>query len=154
MESLIDNLGLLATHNLTALRKAVGVDADELAEMIQEIKELNPKPGLEVRHRADAAGLAGCDRAGRPRRRWIVELNTDTLPRVLRQPQLLHAGVEEDRATTRTRATSTECLQNANWLVKSLDQRARTILQGGRGDRAPAGRLPGAWRHSTCGRSI
>ena len=124
---LLDSLALLAQHNLSALKHAVGVDMDDLADMIAEIKRLNPKPGLkfgsvqlqpvvpDVLVRAAADGS------------WLLELNSDTLPRVLVNrsyyARVAKAGAAKDKTYL------VECLQTANWLVKSLDQRARTILK-------------------------
>lgn len=128
MESLIDNLGLLATHNLTALRKAVGVDADELSEMIQEIKELNPKPGLEYGSVHVQPVVPDVHVRSARDGSWIVELNSDTLPRVLVN-RMYHTLVAKKGAPEKDKTYIAECLQSANWLVKSLDQRARTILR-------------------------
>ncbi len=125
---LLDNLHLLGAHNLLALKRAVGVDAQELAEMIAEIKGLNPKPGLKfgsvqiqpvlpdvlVRNARDGS--------------WIVELNNDTLPRVLVN-RSYYTTVSSTARSDKDRGYLLECLQTANWLVKSLDQRARTILR-------------------------
>ena len=74
---------LLGSHNLAALKRAVGVDAQELAEMIAEIKRLNPKPGLKFGSVQIQPVLP--DVLVRPARdgSWMVELNNDTLPRVL-----------------------------------------------------------------------
>ena len=128
MEGLIDNLGLLASHNLTALRRAVGVDADELAEMIQEIKELNPKPGLEYGTVQVQPVVPDVQVRGARDGSWIVELNSDTLPRVLVN-RTYHTLVTKKNAGEKDKTYIAECLQSANWLVKSLDQRARTILR-------------------------
>jgi len=128
VSAFLDNLHLLANHNLPALRKAVGVEMDELMEIVAEIKRLNPKPGLKygsvqmqpvvpdvlVRSAQDGS--------------WIVELNSDTLPRVLVNRTYL-ACVPKGSASAQDRNYLLECLQTANWLVKSLDQRARTILR-------------------------
>ena len=125
---LLDNLHLLGSHNLAGLRKAVGVEMDELAEMISEIKHLNPKPGLKfgsvqvqpvvpdviVRPAADGG--------------WIVELNSDTLPRVLVN-RSYYTKVSRTARSDKDKGYLMECLQTANWLAKSLDQRARTILR-------------------------
>jgi RNA polymerase sigma-54 factor len=125
---LLDNLGLLAERNLPRLRKAIGVDMDELAEMIAEIKQLSPKPGLQfgsvqlqpvvpdvlVRPASDGG--------------WIVELNNDTLPRVLVN-RSYYARVTSSARSTKDKDYLVDCLQTANWLAKSLDQRARTILK-------------------------
>lgn len=128
MEKLLDNLELLASRNLHALKKAVGADMDDLADMIQEIKRLNPKPGLKfgsvqiqpvvpdviVREASDGG--------------WHVELNSETLPRVLVN-STYYTKVSKTASNDKDKGYLLECLQTANWLVKSLDQRARTILR-------------------------
>ena len=76
---LLDNLALLGGHNLAALKRAVGVDAEELADMIAEIKRLNPKPGLRFGTIQIQPVLP--DVMVRPARdgSWLIELNKDTL---------------------------------------------------------------------------
>ena len=126
---LLDNLGLLGSHNLAALKRAVGVDAQELAEMIAEIKGLNPKPGLQVRHRADPAGAARRDGAPGARRQLGGGAQQRHAAARAGQPQLLCHRLQDARSSAKDRDYLVDCLQNANWLVKSLDQRARTILR-------------------------
>ena len=125
---LLDNLALLGGHNLAALKRAVGVDSDELADMIAEIKRLNPKPGLQFGTIQIQPVLP--DVMVRPARdgSWIVELNNDTLPRVLVN-RSYYTTVSKSAHSEQDRGYLIECLQSANWLVKSLDQRARTILR-------------------------
>ena len=125
---LLGNLALLGGHNLMALKRAVGVDAQELAEMISEIKRLNPKPGLKFGSVQIQPVLP--DVMVRPARdgSWLVELNSDTLPRVLVN-RSYYATVSKTAQLAKDKDYLLECLQNANWLVKSLDQRARTILR-------------------------
>ena len=125
---LLDNLGLLGSHNLAALKRAVGVDAQELADMIAEIKQLNPKPGLKFGSVQIQPVLP--DVMVRPARdgSWLVELNNDTLPRVLVN-RSYYSTVSKTARNEQDKGYLVECLQNANWLVKSLDQRARTILR-------------------------
>jgi RNA polymerase sigma-54 factor len=125
---LLDNLHLLGSHNLAGLKRAVGVDAQELAEMIAEIKGLNPKPGLQFGSVQIQPVLP--DVLVRPARdgSWIVELNSDTLPRVLVN-RSYYATVSSTARSDKDKSYLLDCLQTANWLVKSLDQRARTILR-------------------------
>ena len=126
--AVLENLDLLAAHNLTALRKKVGVDQEELQEIILELKSLEPKPGLKY-------GLTPVqpvvpDVLVRPANDggWIVELNNDTLPRVLVN-RTYYARVSKCANSNGDKDYIQDCLQTANWLVKSLDQRARTILR-------------------------
>jgi len=125
---LLDNLTLLGGHNLAALKRAIGVDGEELADMIAEIKRLNPKPGLQFGTVQIQPVLP--DVMVRPARdgSWVVELNNDTLPRVLVN-RTYYTTVSKSAHSERDRGYLLECLQSANWLVKSLDQRARTILR-------------------------
>ena len=126
--SFLENLHLLASHDLSALRKAVGVEMDELAEIIAEIKRLNPKPGLKFGSVQVQPVLPDVLVRPAPAGSWIVELNSDTLPRVLVNRNYL-ARVSKTTCSHDDRNYLLECLQTANWLVKSLDQRARTILK-------------------------
>jgi RNA polymerase sigma-54 factor len=124
----LENLHLLAGHNFPALRKAVGVEMDELLEIIAEIKKLNPKPGLKFGSVQLQPVVPDVLIRGAPDGTWIIELNSETLPRVLVNRTYL-TTVSKAAASAEDRNYLLECLQTANWLVKSLDQRARTILR-------------------------
>jgi RNA polymerase sigma-54 factor len=125
---LLANLELLGSHNLAALKRAVGVDAQELTDMIAEIKGLNPKPGLKFG--TVQIQLMLPDVLVRPAHdgSWLVELNNDTLPRVLVN-RTYYATVSKTSHSDKDKGYLIDCLQSANWLVKGLDQRARTILR-------------------------
>ena len=124
----LDNLHLVAAHNFASLKKAVGVEMDELMEIIAEIKRLNPKPGLKYGSVQMQPVVPDVLVRAAPDGNWIVELNSETLPRVLVNRTYL-AHVSRTSASAADRNYLLECLQTANWLVKSLDQRARTILR-------------------------
>jgi RNA polymerase sigma-54 factor len=124
----LENLHLLAGHNIPALRKAVGIEMDELLEIISEIKKLNPKPGLKFGSVQLQPVVPDVLVRAAPDGTWIIELNTDTLPRVLVNRTYL-TTVSKAVGSAADRNYLLECLQTANWLVKSLDQRARTILR-------------------------
>ena len=125
---LIDNLGLLASHNFSALKKLLKVDQAELSEMIAEIKQLNPKPGLKYGSVVVQPVVPDVIVKPRSDGGWQVELNSDTLPKVLVN-QSYFATVNENARSDTDREYLNNCLQTANWLAKSLDQRARTILK-------------------------
>ncbi len=124
----LENLHLLAGHNFPALRKAVGVEMDELLEIIAEIKKLNPKPGLKFGSVQLQPVVPDVLVRAQPDGTWIIELNSETLPRVLVNRSYLTI-VSQANGSAADRNYLLECLQTANWLVKSLDQRARTILR-------------------------
>jgi len=128
MAALLDNLELLARRDLPALRRICNVDQDDLSEMICEIQALTPRPGAgfggepaqtiipDVYVRPDPAGG------------WKVELNSDTLPRLL-MDRRYHADVAAGARSNTEKTFVADCAAQASWLLKSLDQRARTILK-------------------------
>lgn len=128
MQALVENLDLLAKRDMPALKRLCGVDQNDLADMIKEIRVLNPKPGLAYGGQAVQPVVPDIfvqkSRAGT----WVVELNTDTLPKVLVNQQYL-SELSEIGSDKEAKAFVSDCLSNANWLVKALDQRARTILK-------------------------
>ena len=128
MDALLSNLDLLARRDMAGLRKACGVDDEDLRDMIGELKALTPRPGAAFG--GEPAQPVSPDvyvREG-PGGLWQVELNSDTLPRVL-VDQRYHAQVSGKARTDQEKAFLSDCLANAGWLVRSLDQRARTILK-------------------------
>jgi RNA polymerase sigma-54 factor len=124
----LENLHLLANHNIAGLKKAVGIEMDELMEIVAEIKHLNPKPGLKYGSVQMQPVVPDVTVRAAPDGSWIIELNSDTLPRVLVNRTYL-TTVTKTASSAADRNYLLECLQTANWLVKSLDQRARTILR-------------------------
>jgi RNA polymerase sigma-54 factor len=126
--ALLDNLDLLARRDMNALRKACGVDDEDLREMVAEIRALTPRPGAAFH--ADPPQTLTPDVHVRetPGGLWHVELNTDTLPKVL-VDQRYHARVSKGARTDQEKTFVSDSFATANWLVKSLDQRAKTILK-------------------------
>ncbi len=128
MQALIANLPLLAKREFATLRRLCGVDDEDIADMVAEIRRLDPKPGRAFGGETlqpvapDVIVKAAADGG------WQVELNADVLPRVLVN-QTYAATVNAARVGEADRSFLTNCLQNANWLTKSLEQRARTILK-------------------------
>ena len=128
MQLMLDNLDMLANHDLPGLAKTCGISVDELGDYAARLRALSPKPGLA--YGADTAGVVEPDVFihERPDGGWAVELNTDTLPRVLVNSRY-YAEVCDGSKDEKVKSYMSECAQNASWLVKSLDQRARTILK-------------------------
>jgi len=128
MEALLDNLDLLARRNLDKLRRICRVHAEDLNEMVREIRALNPKPGdtfdTPITQPVTPDVLMRPDGAGG----WLVELNSENLPRVLINASY-YARVNKSALNKDEKAYIAENFQSANWLVKSLHQRATTILK-------------------------
>ncbi len=128
MHALIDHIDLLAKRELGALRKICGVNEEDLTDMIAEIRQLNPKPGLafgstvvqpivpDVFVRPSSGGS------------FMVELNSDTLPKVLVN-QTYYTQVTKSVKNDKEKSYLVDCLQTATWLIRALDQRAKTILK-------------------------
>ncbi len=128
MACLLDNLDLLARRDHAQLRARCGVDDEDLHDMITEIRALSPKPALAFAD--DVAQPVTPDILMRPNPAggWIVELNSDTLPRVLVNRRY-YATVSSGTRTKTDRDYLSDCLASANWLAKALHQRATTILK-------------------------
>jgi len=127
MDAFISHLDLLAKREFAALRRACGVDEDDLADMIAEIRRLDPKPGLIFGSSMIDAIVPDVHVRPASDGGWQVELNSDALPRVVAN-RSFYARVSRnpDKAA---RSFVDEHWTNANWIVRSLEQRARTILK-------------------------
>jgi RNA polymerase sigma-54 factor len=128
MQTLLDHIELVAKRDFAGLRKICGVDDEDLIEMIGEIKRLNPKPGLAFSSVLVQPIVPDVFVRQGPDGAWVVELNHDTLPKVLVN-QSYHAKVSKTAKKDTDKAYLAECLQTATWLVRALDQRAKTILK-------------------------
>ncbi len=128
MQAMIENLDLLARHDMAALQECCGIDAEDLSEMIGELRALTPKPGQAFGGEMAAVMVPDVIVAEQADGGWSVELNTETLPRVLVNSRY-YAEVNANLRTEQEKTFISDCHQNASWLVKSLDQRARTILK-------------------------
>ncbi|MFY9624689.1 MAG: RNA polymerase factor sigma-54 [Rhodoplanes sp.] len=128
MQALVAHLDLLAKRDFAALRRCCGVGDEDLVDMIAEIRRLDPKPGIRFGSTIVQPVIPDAFVRPGPDGSWIIELNSDTLPKVLVN-QAYYARVA---STTKAEADKTylgDCLQSAAWLVRALDQRAKTILK-------------------------
>jgi RNA polymerase sigma-54 factor len=128
MQAFVAHLDLLAKRDFAGLRKLCGVDEEDLADMIAEIRRLDPKPGLRFGTTRTLTVVPDVYVRPRPDGGWQVELNSDTLPRVLVN-QVYYSELSKTVRKNEEKSYFSDCLQNATWLVRALDQRARTILK-------------------------
>ena len=128
MQALLENLDLLGRRDLVTLRKVCGVGNDDLADMIAEIRALDPKPGLAFGTTLVQPIVPDIFVRPQSDGNFQVELNVDTLPKVLVN-QSYYAEVTGNATNNKDKAYIDDCLQTANWLVRALDQRAKTILK-------------------------
>ena len=128
MAALIDNLDLLAKRDFNALMKKCGVDADDINDMVAEIKALNPKPALAFDQTVVQSVTPDVLMRPKAGGGWLIELNAETLPRVLVNNNY-YAQISKTARKKDDKRYLVERLTSANWLVKSLHQRATTILK-------------------------
>jgi RNA polymerase sigma-54 factor len=128
MERLLDNLDMLARRDLRGLMRVCEVDSEDLADMISELKRLDPKPGASFDAPPAMPVVPDVLMRRMPDGGWAVELNPETLPRVLVN-RGFHARAVVGARSRDDRAFIADRLQTATWLVKSLEQRANTILK-------------------------
>ncbi|MQA66708.1 MAG: RNA polymerase factor sigma-54 [Alphaproteobacteria bacterium] len=128
MATLVGHLDLLAQRHVAQIKRLCMVDDADLAEMVAEIRALDPKPGLSFDSTVVQTVVPDILARARGGDGWHIELNADTLPRVL----VNQAYFAEVRASARSKAEKdylNERMASANWLVRALHQRATTILK-------------------------
>jgi RNA polymerase sigma-54 factor len=128
MQALVAHLDLLAKRDLATLRRLCGVVDDDLNDMIAEIRQLNPKPGLAFGTTLVQPIVPDVFVRPGPDGGFLVELNSETLPKVLVN-QVYYSEVSGSVKNDREKSYIADCLQTATWLVRALDQRAKTILK-------------------------
>ena len=128
MAAMIANLALVARRDIAALRRVCGVSDEDILDMIAEIRRLDPKPGRAFGGSVGETVVPDVVIRAAPDGSWRIDLNPDTLPRVLIN-QNYHATISRAAKTDDDKNFLAECLQNASWLTRSLEQRARTILK-------------------------
>ena len=128
MQALVEHIDLLARRELPALRKLCGVGEEDLADMIAEIRQLNPKPGMAFGSTLVQPIMPDVFVRPSPDGSFLVELNSDTLPKVLVN-QTYYTQVTKSVKNDKEKSYLADCLQTATWLIRALDQRAKTILK-------------------------
>jgi RNA polymerase sigma-54 factor len=128
MERLLANLELIAACDFQRLKRLCGVDSDDLREMIEELRALNPKPGAAFEHGEvetlvpDVIVRRAADGS------WRAELNPGAAPS-LAVDRAYYASLKARCRSDSDRSYLSDRLSSANWLVKSLEQRLATILK-------------------------
>jgi RNA polymerase sigma-54 factor len=128
MARLIDNLDYLARGNLPALKRICGVDDEDLADMIRELRAYDPKPGCKFLHGDRVDAVVPDVFVARRGNAWAIELNSATLPKLLVN-RSYYTELSSGPQDKKSKAWLSDCLASANWLLKALDQRARTIIK-------------------------
>lgn len=130
MQALIAHLDLVARGDLAQLRRVCDVDAEDLADMLRELRAYDPKPGL-IHGGGRTVPVVPDVFVRRTPKGWAIELNAGTLPRLIVNRRY-QAEVTQQAARAGGKAERQyldQCMSQANWLMKALDQRATTILK-------------------------
>ena len=128
MQALLDNLEMLGKHDIAGLMRVCAVDQEDLIDMVAEIRALDPKPAMAFDSAVAQAITPDVIMRPLPSGGWSIDLNTEALPRLIVNNRY-HAQVSASARKKEDRHYIDECFQSANWLVKSLHQRATTILK-------------------------
>ncbi|MEZ5969651.1 MAG: RNA polymerase factor sigma-54 [Hyphomonas sp.] len=127
MEAMIENLALVAKHDLKTLSELCGVGKEDLMDMMTELRQLSPKPGAGFSSDTTVAVAPDVFVRELPNGMFAVELNRHAAARADGQGLLCRSHSPAD--ARQGKEFISECAASATWLIKSLDQRARTILK-------------------------
>jgi RNA polymerase sigma-54 factor len=127
MARLLDNLELLAEGRMTQLKRMCGVDDEDMADMIRELRNYDPKPGLRFGS-ATVETVTPDIFVGQTAKGWAIEINSATLPRVLVN-RSYYSELSSSAQDKASKIWLNDCMASANWLIKALDQRQRTIIK-------------------------
>ena len=128
MMVLLQHLPLVAKRDFQQLKTLCKVSVEDIHEMVGEIRALNPKPGMAFGSEPISPVIPDVSVRAAPNGSWVVELNSDALPRLLMNNSYV-ATVTRGVQSADDKTFLSDAQAQANWLIKSLDQRARTILR-------------------------
>ena len=132
MAALIDNLDLVAKGEVARLKRVCGVDDEDLADMLRELRQFDPKPGMAFAHSTANAVVPDVLLSANDCGGWDIAVNEDTLPRLVVNRTYyvqLNEGAGGHEACPKTQGWLKEKLADAHWLIRALDQRQKTILK-------------------------
>lgn len=130
MATLLGNLDLLGKGEIARLKRLCKVDDEDFADMLRELREYDPKPGLVFASSASEAVVPDVLLSAKDGGGWDIQLNEDTLPRlVVNRDYYVELGGESKSTDAQTQGWLKEKLADAHWLIRALDQRQKTILK-------------------------
>ncbi|MGB7417900.1 MAG: RNA polymerase factor sigma-54 [Erythrobacter sp.] len=128
MIALIDNLELIARGDIARLKRLCDVDDEDFADMLQELRSYDPKPGLTFAPVAADAVVPDVLIAANDAGGWDIALNEETLPSLIVNRDYF-IELSDGAASVQAQEWLKEKLADAHWLIRALDQRQRTILK-------------------------
>lgn len=127
MHKLLSNLDMVARGDMAGLMRLTRLEREDIVDMIRELKSYDPKPGLRYGGETAAPVVPDVFVTRGSDGSWQISLNQATLPRLI-----VDRAYQAELASGADKATNSflnECVSSANWLLKALDQRARTIVK-------------------------
>ncbi len=128
MRRLLDHLELVARGELARLERLLGIPRPELEARIAELRRLHPRPGAALGEGEPVTLVPDLLVERGPQGRWRVAINEEALPRVMVDRQWW-AELASSKLEREVRRYVSERVQAANWLVRALEQRSRTLLR-------------------------
>ena len=126
VKQIIDNyLDLLAVRDYRTLKKMLNATDEQLKESIDFIQHLQPYPGDSVNTTPPDYVIPDVV-VKKMNGRWIVELNNDTIPNLRINQQ--YAAMEKIASQSDSQYIKSH-LQEANWFIKSIENRNETLLK-------------------------
>lgn len=130
MATMLANLELLGKGEVARLKRLCKVDDEDFADMLRELRQYDPKPGLAFASSTSEAVVPDVLLASKDDGGWDITLNEDTLPRlIVNRDYYVELGGESKTADAQTQGWLKEKLADAHWLIRALDQRQKTILK-------------------------
>lgn len=128
MQKLIANLELVARGDVARLKRLCGVDDEDFADMLRELRNYDPKPGLAFAPASQSAIVPDILLRSNGKGGWDITLNEETLPRLIVNREYF-LELRDGSPSKEARGWLKEKLADAHWLLKALDQRQKTILK-------------------------
>lgn len=133
MEKLLDHMDTLARGDMLRLARQCGVDHTTLEGMVAELKRLNPKPGFDAGSQMLPVRTSDLIVSADEHGDWAVELNAQTLPRVMLvhdlQLKVSLRGKDLRKQDRKTTLFMDQWHAQANWLVRGMELRCNTLLR-------------------------
>ena len=123
-----DHLRLLENHELPELARQLDLRVDELKDHIDIIRHLDPKPGMKY-NPAPSQYVIPDVYVQKVEDKYVAVLNDDALPQLRINPVYRRLLDPTSQHSAETRAYVKDKFRSALWLIKSVDQRQKTIFK-------------------------
>jgi RNA polymerase sigma-54 factor len=124
-----EHLKLLQNHQVPEIARRLGMTIDDLKEHIEIIRNLDPKPGSRYNPQQSQYVIPDVY-VVKVEDQYVAVLNEEGLPQLRISPtyrRLLDKNAGSNQANDETRAYVKDKFRSALWLIKSVDQRQKTI---------------------------